>query len=176
MGTFHHLTEKNTPHMVDVSEKKISVRTAKAIGELYLGSTIFHQLQESDTTSKGPVFQTAILAGIQGAKKTSDLIPLCHPLPLSKVEISIELVPPNKAIITASVKTTSQTGVEMEALTAVSIASLTMYDMCKAISKEMRIGLIYLDSKTGGKSGDFHNPFSLPQERNSSKNLDPKHS
>lgn len=140
--------------MVDVSEKSDTSRTAVAESQLQLSQTVLQAL-EADENPKGDVFATARIAGIQAAKKCSDLIPLCHPLPLSKVSIDIEMT--NAGIrILATCKTTGKTGVEMEALTAASIAALTIYDMCKAIDKSILIKETRLLEKTGGKSGNWH--------------------
>jgi len=119
-----------------------------------LGRELSEILKESGSTKKGPVLQTAVIAGIQGAKHTSELIPMCHPLPLSGVNVDIELEG-EYAVIQVTAKTTGRTGVEMEALTAASVAALTVYDMCKSVSKSMEIESICLLEKTGGKSGDY---------------------
>jgi len=154
--------------MVDVSPKKPSARRATAQAKVWLGPKVMDVLMKHDrVSSKGPVFQTAILAGIQGAKRTSDLIPLCHPLGLDDCAVSIEVdgeyvVVNSTASITAgeyvvvnsTASITAKTGVEMEALTAVAVAALTVYDMCKALSHDIRIESIRLISKTGGKK-DF---------------------
>nr|WP_279347019.1 cyclic pyranopterin monophosphate synthase MoaC [Gramella sp. AN32] len=142
--------------MVDVSEKKISTRTAKASGKVIFPQEIFEQLSRDNFLGKkGSIMQTSIIAGIQAVKKTSDLIPLCHPLPVSKVDIDI-IPGTNLLEIRCEVKCTSQTGVEMEALTGVSVAALTIYDMTKALSHDIQITDIKLDLKTGGKS-DYEN-------------------
>ena len=141
--------------MVDVSEKKITTRTAIAQSILVLDKAIIERLEGDEIhTKKGPVFQTAILAGIMAAKKTSDLIPLCHPLPLSKCQVDIQINEVKEVVIECLVKTTSQTGVEMEALTGASVAALTIYDMCKGFSHHIIIKETKLMKKTGGKS-DF---------------------
>jgi cyclic pyranopterin monophosphate synthase len=140
--------------MVDVSEKLISKRIARAQAIVYLGANIISQIRSQELiTKKGPVFQTAILAGIMGAKKTADLIPLCHPLGLDNCGIEIKINKDNVVII-SSASLSAKTGVEMEALTAVTIAALTVYDMCKALSHEIVIGEIKLLEKRGGKK-DF---------------------
>lgn len=151
---FTHLREGDQPRMVDVSQKDITTRTATAQSSVRLGAELFAKLQADGNTKKGPVLQTAILAGIQGAKKTSDLIPMCHPLPISGVDVEAELRD-GLAIFTATVRVTGRTGVEMEALTAASIAALTLYDMCKSVTKGMVIESVRLLEKTGGKSGDY---------------------
>jgi cyclic pyranopterin phosphate synthase len=149
---FTHLDAQGAAHMVDISEKPISTRQATAVGFIHLQPSTLALLLDQ-ALPKGDVLATARIAGIQAAKRTSDLIPLCHPLPLTKV--SIELVPtkqPHCGIaITAICRTTGQTGVEMEALTAVSVTALTLYDMCKAVDKEMVIDQISLKQKSGGK-------------------------
>lgn len=134
--------------MVDVSAKPILLREAVARGEIRLQQTTV-QLIESQKIAKGNVLATARLAGILAAKKTGDLIPLCHPLPISHCEVNFEIPKSrDRIVITASAKIAAQTGVEMEALTAVSVAALTIYDMCKAVDKKMSIGGIQLISKT----------------------------
>jgi cyclic pyranopterin phosphate synthase len=151
--SFTHI-EKNRPHMVDVAEKRNSHRTAMAQAVVVLPQGVADNLVEKDFhLPKGPVFQTAILAGIMAAKKTADLIPLCHTIPIDNVEVDIEMKN-NCAVITSRVKTVGKTGVEMEALTAASVAALTIYDMCKALSHDIAIGSVQLLEKTGGKS-DF---------------------
>ena len=151
---FTHLNEGNQPRMVDVSGKAVTHRTAVAEAMVHLGPELARMLKETGSTKKGPVIQTAVIAGIQGSKRTSDLIPMCHPLPLSAVEVDIQLEG-EKARIQVQVKTSNQTGVEMEALTGASVAALTLYDMCKSISKAMIIESVRLLKKTGGKSGEY---------------------
>lgn len=149
-----HIDQKGNPTMVDVSDKKITKRIAKAQSIVIVSDEILGQLQDGDIrTKKGPVFHTAIIAGVMGAKKTAELIPFCHPLALEdcKVEISVDA---NKIIINTTAIITGKTGVEMEAITAASVAALTIYDMCKALSHDMVITETKLMSKTGGKS-DF---------------------
>ena len=153
---FTHLSGGDQPRMVDISEKNITERTAVAMANVHLGYKLSELLKESGSTKKGPVLQTAIIAGIQAAKRTSELIPMCHPLPLSGMDVDIELEG-EYAIIHVIARTNGRTGVEMEALTAASVAALTIYDMCKSVSKSMRIESIYLLEKTGGKSGDYLN-------------------
>ncbi|MBK2000003.1 cyclic pyranopterin monophosphate synthase MoaC [Campylobacter sp. LH-2024] len=150
-----HLDDKNRPKMVDVSSKNITQRLAKASGMISMSQEAFESIK-NNTAKKGPVLQTAIIAAIMGAKKTSELIPMCHPLMLSKIEtdiIEFEKEFAFKLIVT--IKCEGKTGVEMEALTAVSIGLLTIYDMVKAIDKTMKIGEIILENKQGGKSGEF---------------------
>ncbi|HBL55191.1 MAG TPA: cyclic pyranopterin monophosphate synthase MoaC [Candidatus Lambdaproteobacteria bacterium] len=151
---FTHLTGGDVPRMIDISEKSVTQRTAVAEARVFLGRELSEILKESGSTKKGPVLQTAVIAGIQGAKHTSELIPMCHPLPLSGVNVDIELEG-EYAVIQVTAKTTGRTGVEMEALTAASVAALTVYDMCKSVSKSMEIESICLLEKTGGKSGDY---------------------
>ena len=140
--------------MVDVSTKNSTTRTARASARVDLGEEIAQRLVDNDLhLPKGPVFQTAILAGIMAAKKTADLIPLCHTLPIESVQVHIEMEH-HTAVIITDVRTFGKTGVEMEALTAASVAALTIYDMCKAISPDMTIGRIQLLEKIGGKN-DF---------------------
>lgn len=157
MAEFTHLSESDLPKMVDVSEKSITVRTAVAIAKVRLGSELAAMLKDTGSTKKGPVFQTAVVAGIQAAKKTSELVPMCHPVPLSSVKVNIS-IQDETAVIEALAKTNAVTGVEMEALTAASVAALTLYDMCKSVSKAMVIESTFLLKKTGGKSGDFSHP------------------
>lgn len=148
---FSHVDAGGNPAMVDVSAKEVTVRTAHAQAIVRPGKEIMDLIRgEEIVTRKGPVFQTAILAGVMGAKKTSELIPLCHPLGIEDCQIDIrtenELI-----IIHGQVKITGKTGVEMEALTAVSVAALTIYDMCKALSHDICIQEVRLLEKTGGK-------------------------
>ena len=141
--------------MVDVSGKKVTQRTATARGAVLMQPETL-ALIESHGFRKGDVLSIAQLAGIMGAKRTADLIPLCHPLPLSAVEVTLTLDSEQSAVdITATCKTSGQTGVEMEALTAVSVAALTVYDMCKAVDRGMRLTEIRLTHKAGGKSGTY---------------------
>jgi cyclic pyranopterin phosphate synthase len=150
-----HLDSQGHAQMVDVSAKAVSVRTAVAQGRVRMLSETFAAIQ-SGNAPKGDVLGTARLAGIMAAKQTANLIPLCHPLPLQKVEVQIT---PNANLpgydIQAEVKTKAETGVEMEALTAVSVTALTLYDMAKALEKSIQIESIQLVHKTGGKSGDY---------------------
>lgn len=150
-----HLDKNLRPKMVDVSDKNNSTRVAIASGKISMSQDAFDAIV-SNNTKKGPVLQTAIIAAIMGTKKTSDLIPMCHPLMLSGINCDIEEIselPGFKLYVTA--KLTGQTGVEMEALTGVSIGLLTIYDMVKAIDKSMVISEVQLEEKSGGKSGDF---------------------
>jgi cyclic pyranopterin phosphate synthase len=150
-----HLNSAGEAHMVDVSEKAATVREAIAAGAIRMSVSTLEHIEQGNSP-KGDVLGTARLAGIMAAKQTSTLIPLCHPLPLSNVQVTIELdrsLPGYR--IQARVKTKAETGVEMEALTAVAIAALTLYDMAKALEKSMEIQAIRLVRKTGGKSGDY---------------------
>ena len=143
--------------MVDVTEKKETVREATATGKITVNDEVF-QAVKNGTAGKGDVLGVATTAGIMGAKRTSDLIPMCHILPITKCKVEFELVESELAIYCdCTVRVTGKTGVEMEALTGVSVALLTVYDMCKAMDKRMEIGEIYLVKKTGGKSGTIEN-------------------
>lgn len=147
-----HLNPANQAAMVDVSGKPVTARAATAEARVTVNDTVAAQFDGSDLISKkGPVFQTAILAGIMGAKQTSLLIPLCHPLPLDDVQITIDFEKPT-AVIRCTAKTTGRTGVEMEALTGATIAALALHDMCKALDPAIVISDVRLLQKTGGKS------------------------
>ena len=153
MNNFTHINEQNQPKMVNVSDKKITKRTAIAKANMFLGSEIIsHFNNEELTTKKGPVFQTAIIAGIQAVKKTSDIIPMCHPLLINGVDIDINIIDKENIDVFCKVTIEGKTGVEMEALTGASATCLTIYDMCKAISQKMVIKEVKLVEKTGGKS------------------------
>jgi cyclic pyranopterin phosphate synthase len=153
-----HLDPKGQAQMVDVSAKAATVREAVAAGQVRMLPETLAAIQAGNTP-KGDVLATARLAGIMAAKQTANLIPLCHPLPLQKVAVEITADPQLPGYhIQATVKTKAETGVEMEALTAVSVAALTLYDMAKALEKSMQIESIRLVSKTGGKSGDYLPP------------------
>lgn len=142
-----------SPIMVDVSNKPVTKRIAKAQSIVVLGEEIMQHLNGNDIqTKKGPVFQTAILAGTMAAKKTSDLIPLCHPLNIENCKVVIDINEKNEVVVNCTVSITSKTGVEMEALTGASVAALTIYDMCKAFSHDIVIKETRLIEKTGGKS------------------------
>ena len=150
-----HLDENNRPKMVDVSEKNLTTREATASGIIEMCQEAYDAIM-NNTAKKGPVLQTAVIASIMGTKKTSEIIPMCHPLNLSGINCDIEELPslPGfKLFVTA--KLTGQTGVEMEALTGTSIGLLTIYDMVKAIDKGMIIKNVQLETKSGGKSGDY---------------------
>lgn len=150
---FTHFNEKGRPHMVEVTEKKDTVRVALAKGHILMKPSTIEAIKDS-AVAKGDVLQVAQIAGIMGAKRTGELIPMCHPLLLTKIALDFELLK-DRVLIEATVKTIGKTGVEMEALTAVNIAALTIYDMCKAIDKDMVINQIRLVEKTGGKSGHY---------------------
>ena len=153
--TLSHLDDEGHARMVDISAKQASVRTAVARGRVLIGEEAF-RLVEENRIRKGDVLSVAQVAGILGAKQTSRLIPLCHDVLLEGVDIDLELNEDDFAIdVRAFVKTTGPTGVEMEALTAVSVAALTIYDMCKSVSKEIAITDTQLLAKTGGQSGDY---------------------
>lgn len=148
-----HLDEKNRPKMVDVGSKDDTLRIAKASGIIKMSEEAFLAIKQN-TAKKGPVLQTAVVAAIMGAKKTSELIPMCHPLLINGVDVDIEEL--NNAFkLFVTVKITGKTGVEMEALTGVSVGLLTIYDMVKAIDKSMVIDEIMLLNKSGGKSGKY---------------------
>ncbi len=158
MGKLSHLNDRGEARMVDVSDKDQSHRTAVAQGLVLMAPETLN-LVVSGEAKKGDVLATARIAGIMGAKRTSDLIPLCHPLSLTKVAVDFDVCQdPASIIVTATAKVTGPTGVEMEALTAVSVACLTIYDMLKAVDKGMTFQDIRLIKKTGGRSGDFHAP------------------
>lgn len=153
--SFTHINQQGEAHMVDVSEKSITTRTAKAQAVVQIAPATLQAILSGEH-HKGDVFATARIAGIQAAKQTSTLIPLCHPLMLTKVTVDIEACSKsNQVIIHSLCKLAGKTGVEMEALTAASVAALTIYDMCKAYQKDMVIKEVKLLEKTGGKSGDF---------------------
>ncbi|MHA2761915.1 cyclic pyranopterin monophosphate synthase MoaC [Vibrio harveyi] len=155
MTQFTHINASGEANMVDVSAKAETVREARAEAFVHMVPETL-QLIVSGQHHKGDVFATARIAGIQAAKKTWDLIPLCHPLLLSKVEVQLEAIEAENMVRIESVcKLAGKTGVEMEALTAASVAALTIYDMCKAVQKDMVIGQVRLLEKTGGKSGHF---------------------
>ena len=150
-----HLDSNNRPKMVDVSDKNDTKREATASGKITMSKEAYNAIIEN-SVKKGPVLQTAVIAAIMGVKKTSELIPMCHPLLLSGINCDIEELPnENSFKLFVTAKLNGQTGVEMEALTGVSIGLLTIYDMVKAIDKSMVISNIQLESKSGGKSGDF---------------------
>jgi cyclic pyranopterin monophosphate synthase len=152
MSSFTHLDASGNPNMVDVSEKKITKRTARAQAIVILSDEILSHFENDDIkTKKGSVFQIAIIAGVMAAKKTGDLIPLCHPLGLENCNVFINLNDKKEVIIECIASLTSKTGVEMEALTGATVAALTIYDMCKAFSHDIEIKSVKLMEKTGGK-------------------------
>ena len=162
MGELTHFNEQGRARMVDVTEKAVTHRRAAAAGEIHVSAGEVHMAPETlqkikdGTMKKGDVLAVAQVAGIQAAKHNWELIPMCHPLPLTGIDITFALSDaPCMVEIRAAVTCTGVTGVEMEALTAVSVAALTIYDMCKAVQKDMRIDNIRLLAKSGGKSGDY---------------------
>ena len=158
MSDLTHFDKDGNAIMVDVSDKPVTTRVAVATVKIYVCQEIFERIQKHEI-AKGDVLGVARLAGIMATKRTSELIPLCHPLPLTKCEVNFELKETENTlyyiVVTCLAKTDGKTGVEMEALTGVQIALLTIYDMCKAVDKSMVITDVHLLSKSGGKSGDF---------------------
>lgn len=155
-ASFSHINQRGDAHMVDVSEKQSTLREARAESIVLMNTETFNLIIEGKH-HKGDVFATARIAGIQAAKRTWDLIPLCHPLLLSKIEVNIEPIFENHSIRIESIcRLKGQTGVEMEALVAASVAALTIYDMCKANQKDMIINQVRLLNKIGGKSGEYN--------------------
>jgi cyclic pyranopterin phosphate synthase len=140
--------------MIDVGEKPVTARTATASAHVTVSPEVFDAVV-AGRVPKGDVLTTARVAGIMAAKRTADLLPLCHPLPLDAVEVDVRAEPPDAIEIVATARTHARTGVEMEALTAVSAAALTVYDMCKSLQKDIEIGPIRLERKSGGRSGDY---------------------
>lgn len=157
MTGFTHFDEAGRAAMVDVSAKAETERTAIARGRIVMDPATLARIQEGQV-GKGDVLGVARLAGIMAAKRTADLIPLCHPLMLAKVTVDLVPAPPDAVEIEALVKVTGRTGVEMEALTAVTVAALTVYDMCKALDRGMRIEAVRLVHKAGGRSGTWEAP------------------
>ncbi|PQJ09293.1 cyclic pyranopterin monophosphate synthase MoaC [Flavipsychrobacter stenotrophus] len=159
MSDLTHIDNKGRANMVDVSEKAVTKRTATARSIVYLPDVIMQQLTGGDIqTKKGAVFQTAIIAGIMAAKKTGELIPLCHPLGLDNCNIDIQVNDEDEVVILCTTTITAKTGIEMEALVGASVAALTIYDMCKAMSHDIVIKETKLIEKTGGKS-DFRRDY-----------------
>ena len=155
MGELTHFNEQGRARMVDVTEKPVTHRRAVAAGEIHIAPETMAHIK-NDTLKKGDVLAVAQVAGIQAAKHNWELIPMCHPLPLTGIDITFRLCDaPCRVEIQAAVTCTGVTGVEIEALTAVSVAALTIYDMCKAVQKDMKITNLRLLEKTGGKSGDY---------------------
>jgi len=154
--TFTHLDAADRPSMVDVGEKSATARSATAQAIVVLGDAIMDLMEQQEIhTKKGAVFQTAILAGIMAAKRTGELIPLCHPLPLEKIAVDIAVNEAREVVVRCTARLTGKTGVEMEALTGATLAALTIYDMCKAMSHDILIKEVRLLEKTGGKR-DFY--------------------
>src|SRR4051812_25216647 len=151
--TLTHMDDEGRARMVDVGDKPVTARTATASGFARMAAATVQAIRDH-RTPKGDPLEVARLAGIMAAKRTAELIPLCHPLPLSHADVQLDLSD-DGIKITATARTAGKTGVEMEALTAAAVAALTLYDMCKAIDKAMEITAIRLESKTGGRSGDY---------------------
>ena len=155
MGELTHFNEQGRARMVDVTDKAVTHRTAVAAGEIHMAPETLEKIK-AGTMKKGNVLAVAQVAGIMAAKKNSELIPMCHPIAITSADISFELDAERHTItISAEVGCTGETGVEMEALTAASVAALTVYDMCKAVQRDIRIGDICLLYKSGGKSGEY---------------------
>ena len=154
MGELTHFDEHGGSRMVDVGDKAVTDRTARASGIVRMAPATLALICDRKL-AKGDVLETARLAGIMASKRTADLIPLCHPLPLDAVSLSFDFPDASSVKIEATVRVTSKTGVEMEALVAVSAAALTIYDMCKAVDREMTIEQVRLEEKSGGRSGNF---------------------
>lgn len=153
-----HFDEHGKAVMVDVTEKRDTVREATAVGKITVSQAVYDAVEQGKI-GKGDVLGVATTAGIMGVKQTAELIPMCHILPITNCRVRFEMVPEERAVYCwCTVKVTGKTGVEMEALTGVSVALLTVYDMCKALDKTMEIGGISLCKKTGGKSGTVENP------------------
>lgn len=156
MSKLTHLDDQGKARMVDVSQKAETLRKAEARGRVFMAPETLALIKEGGV-KKGDVFSVARLAGIMAAKKTADLIPLCHPLPLQDIQVELECNDQDNSVeIMASAIVFGRTGIEMEALSAVSVAALAIYDMCKAVDRAMRISDIRLTHKSGGKSGDFN--------------------
>ena len=149
-----HLDHAGQARMVDVSGKPVTPRQASASARITMAPHVLEAIT-GGKVAKGDVAAAARLAGIQAAKRTAELIPLCHPLPIDQIEIVLQPRPPGELLLTATVKVQARTGAEMEALTAVAVAALTVYDMCKSADRAMLIGPVRLESKSGGKSGDY---------------------
>lgn len=157
MSQFSHIDDQGTPLMVDTGTKKVTKRTAVAQSIVEVGDTVYDKLHELGfSTSKGSIFQTAILAGIMAAKKTGDLIPLCHPIGMDHCTVTIQVNDKKQICIQCKTEVEAKTGIEMEALVGASLAALTIYDMCKALSHDIRIVETRLIQKTGGKKDYFY--------------------
>ena len=159
---FTHFDEQGASRMVDVGDKPVTARMARAAAQVRMRPETLTRIRDR-RLQKGDVLEVARLAGIMAAKRTGELIPLCHPLPLDAVDIGFSFSDPTTLRIEATVRVTARTGVEMEALTAASVAALTVYDMCKAVDREMILGEICLLEKQGGRSGHFRRDDSLNQ-------------
>ncbi len=169
MSELTHLDKDGRASMVDVGNKETTSREAVAEGSVYMAPATLSAIRDG-AVPKGDVLASARIAGIMAAKRTPDLIPLCHPLPLTKISIDFKIdEPQNRVIITAAVRCKGRTGVEMEALTAVSVAALTIYDMAKALEKTMTIGDVQLLQKRGGKSGDWQRAVSTADQGDTAK-------
>jgi len=159
---FTHIDAEGRVRMVDVTDKAPTVRSATATGRIVMTGDTLSRIEKNDV-KKGNVLETARIAGIMAAKKTAELVPMCHPLAITHAHVDFDLIPERSAIdITAGVRLRGSTGVEMEALTAVTVAALTIYDMCKSYDREMVIGEIRLMEKKGGKSGHFQRASQRP--------------
>lgn len=154
MGDFTHFDATGASRMVDVGDKPITARMARASGRVCMAPTTLALIRDR-AHAKGDVLEVARLAGIMAAKKTGELIPLCHPLGLDSVSLDFDFLDERSLVITAAVRVTARTGVEMEALAAVSVAALTVYDMCKSVDRGMTIDAVRLEEKTGGRSGHY---------------------
>jgi cyclic pyranopterin phosphate synthase len=154
MSDLTHFDEKGASRMVDVGDKQVTRRVARASGVVRMAAETLSLIRDKKA-AKGDVLEVARLAGIMATKRTADLIPLCHPLPIDSVKVAFAFADERSLMIAATVQVESKTGVEMEALTAVSVAALTVYDMCKAVDRAMSIGPIQLEEKSGGRSGDW---------------------
>jgi cyclic pyranopterin monophosphate synthase len=163
MPDLTHFDESGASRMVDVASKPVTLRTARASGEIHLATATLDLIVHR-RLAKGDVFEVARLAGIMAAKRTGELIPLCHPLVLDGIELTFKPVEPDMIRIESCVKTHGRTGVEMEALTAVGVAALTVYDMCKAVDRSMVIGPIQLEEKAGGERGDYRRTVGVAAE------------
>jgi cyclic pyranopterin monophosphate synthase len=154
MAEFTHFDEAGASRMVDVSSKEVTHRSATASGLVVMSESTLQRIRDKNL-AKGDVFEVARLAGIMAAKRVGDLIPLCHPIGIDGIRVDFEAVDDATVKIEATVTVLGRTGVEMEALTAVSVAALTIYDMCKAVDRDIRIDCVRLEAKSGGRSGDY---------------------
>ncbi len=165
MSQFTHFDETGASRMVDVGGKAITARCARAVAYVVFSPRTVELIRDKKI-AKGDVFEVARLAGIMASKRTADLVPLCHPLPLDGVDLDFEVLDERTIKIESQVRVQARTGVEMEALTAASVAALTMYDMCKSADRSITIGPIGLVQKSGGKSGDFRRTLPPPSPAN----------